>query len=83
MSKSLVRVEAAVADGVQSTEILESLMKETLSDGGKGVDKIEYAVVVDGDTLSAIDEIQNSTVALIAARVGKTRLIDNRVIVAP
>jgi pantoate--beta-alanine ligase len=83
LSKSLARVEAAVADGVQSAEVLESLLKETLSDGGNGVDKIEYAVVVDGNTLSAIDEIQNSTVALIAARVGKTRLIDNRVIVAP
>lgn len=42
-----------------------------------GVNKIDYAVVVDADTLGAIDQIDRPAVALIAVRLGSTRLIDN------
>ncbi|QDT11622.1 pantoate--beta-alanine ligase [Planctomycetes bacterium K23_9] len=45
------------------------------------VDKIDYAVVVDAETLQEIDTINQTAVALIATMVGNTRLIDNRLIV--
>ncbi len=45
------------------------------------VDSIDYAVVVDPETLDPIESIQRDAVALIAARVGTTRLIDNRTLV--
>lgn len=54
-----------------------------MADAGQGVDEIEYAVVVDADTLAPIDQIVQTSAALIAARIGTTRLIDNRVIQLP
>jgi len=41
-------------------------------------DSVDYAVVADPVTLNCHELIQGEAVALIAARVGKTRLIDNR-----
>lgn len=41
---------------------------------------IDYAVVVDPDTLQLLKKPQAKMVALIAARVGSTRLIDNMII---
>jgi pantoate--beta-alanine ligase len=49
-----------------------------LIDGG--VDSIDYAVVADPVTLETADFIDGKVVALIAAHVGETRLIDNLVI---
>ena len=41
--------------------------------------KVEYLVVADGETLNPINELSQSKepVALVAARSGSTRLIDN------
>lgn len=40
--------------------------------------KVDYAVIADADTLEVLWEPRPKMVALIAARVGSTRLIDNR-----
>jgi pantothenate synthetase len=40
---------------------------------------VDYAVVVDPETLAELDQPQPIMVALIAARSGKTRLIDNAI----
>lgn len=53
-------------------------MRQMLIDGG--VDSIDYAVVADPATLETADFIDGKVVALIAAYVGKTRLIDNLII---
>ena len=42
--------------------------------------QIDYVVIVDPDSLGELTSPQPSMVALIAARVGTTRLIDNRVL---
>ena len=42
--------------------------------------KLDYAVIVDANTLSEVDSAVPEMVALIAARVGTTRLIDNMLI---
>jgi pantothenate synthetase len=49
-------------------------MEETLLAAGM---KIDYVALADPDTLAHVDTVTASTVALVAARVGKTRLIDN------
>ena len=41
---------------------------------------LEYAVVADPETLRPVESIGSRALALIAARVGTTRLIDNMLI---
>lgn len=44
---------------------------------------IEYAEVVDPDTLVPVEDISNGALFAVAARIGATRLIDNVVLPAP
>ncbi len=44
--------------------------------------RLEYAAIVDGETVRPVDRITESTVLALAARVGKTRLIDNTLLAA-
>ena len=41
---------------------------------------MDYAVIADPDTLEEAEDNASTGVALIAARVGKTRLIDNEIL---
>ena len=41
---------------------------------------LDYALIVDAETLAELTSIQSEMVALVAARVGSTRLIDNLVL---
>lgn len=91
---ALAKTEAAVLGGEREIDNLESMMRETLNPAGaadtrdvdahrvdtRGVDKIDYAVVVDAETLEPIRQLDRRAVALIAAHVGQTRLIDNQVL---
>ncbi|MFW6170119.1 MAG: pantoate--beta-alanine ligase, partial [Planctomycetota bacterium] len=54
---------------------IREAMRAVLSAGG--VTDIEYATLVDPRTLLPVDLVTADTMALIAARVGVTRLIDN------
>ena len=45
--------------------------------------QIDYVVIAEPDSLKELTSPQSAMVALIAARVGTTRLIDNRVLTAP
>jgi pantoate--beta-alanine ligase len=45
--------------------------------------ELEYAVVVDAETLSPVTVLQRSARAMVAARVGSARLIDNVAITLP
>lgn len=81
LSRSLGVVADLAAAGEANIELLQNRMRETLlgaSDQAKGVDQIDYAVVVDANTLSPLSRLDRPAVALVAARVGQTRLIDNR-----
>ncbi len=73
--KALDRVRELVEEGVRSIERLEQVMERTLYD--EGADHVEYARVVDAHSLATLSELNVPAVALIAARVGTTRLIDN------
>jgi pantoate--beta-alanine ligase len=42
--------------------------------------EVQYAVIADSGTLESLTERSDSAVALLAARVGSTRLIDNQIL---
>lgn len=53
---------------------IEREMSEHIARAGGRVD---YAVIVDGETLSPLNQMSESAVAMVAARFGSARLIDN------
>jgi pantoate--beta-alanine ligase len=61
--------------GEQSAHRLEAAMQRTISLGPLA--RLDYAQVVDGETLEPATKVQHGHVALIAAHVGAVRLIDN------
>lgn len=77
LSCALDRVEDLVGKGQHDAAILQDEMRRTLVNE-PSVEHIDYAILVSAETLVPITQIDRPAVALIAARVGKTRLIDNR-----
>ena len=69
----------AIADtGVQDAYALAAWMRQTLE--VQPLAHVDYAVVVDPETLQEIDTIENGALAAIAVSFGKVRLIDNRLL---
>lgn len=80
LSTALQVAEQSVTEGQTDFSQVEAQMRNVL-DGNSdnpGVDDVDYAVVVSANTLRPVQDPNESAIALIAARVGKTRLIDNR-----
>ncbi|QQE13516.1 pantoate--beta-alanine ligase [Planctomycetota bacterium] len=71
-----------MSGGETDPEIVESAMKDVIN--AHHFDSIDYATIRHPHTLQPLDciepELSNGVVALIAAHLGKTRLIDNMVI---
>ncbi len=80
LSRSVRRAADLAAAGERDARhVAEEMRKMIESTWGVNLD---YAVVVDPDTLQEIDRIERTAVALVAARIGSTRLIDNAMIAA-
>ena len=75
LSRGLRAVERAVAGGEKPADRLRDLLIRELGE----VD-VEYAEIVDPDTLLPVSEGTAGTLVAVAARVGSTRLIDNVVL---
>ena len=75
LSQSLRLAESLVAAGEWQAQTILQQMCERLNSSG-GVD-VQYVAIVDPTTLAPVAEIREPAVALIAAKVGATRLIDN------
>lgn len=75
----LSRALQNVARMVETGERDLGKLKTTLRDEICSVDGVtlEYAVIVDPATLADLSDVQSEMVALVAARVGTTRLLDN------
>ncbi len=73
--KSLNVARDLFNDGERSPHRLETAVLRTVSLAP--VARLDYAAVADADTLDPVHEAQHGNVVLIAAYVGKTRLIDN------
>ena len=74
LNQALDHVEELIKSGVRDGFEAITEMRQFLIDGG--VDNIDYAILADPNTLETVDSIKLPVVALIAATVGKTRLID-------
>jgi pantoate--beta-alanine ligase len=75
LSRALEHAREAAAGGETSAiAIAQRLGEEIAAEPGVTLD---YAVVVDAHTLEAVESIDCECRALVAARVGKARLIDN------
>jgi pantoate--beta-alanine ligase len=75
--EALKRARQAVLGGEVSANRVRQMMRETI-ESREGV-RLDYAEIVDADTLGLLDQLGPGAraVALVAVRVGSTRLIDN------
>jgi pantoate--beta-alanine ligase len=76
--KTLQLVLQLYNDGQRNVAQLEQSMADELLK--HGADRIDYARIVDANNLASLETISGPAVALIAAFVGSTRLIDNLVL---
>ena len=78
LSRSLMEAEKQIAEGVRDTAVICADIRQKIEQiEGASVD---YVVVADPDTLAEMERVAGNVVILLAARIGSTRLIDNRVI---
>ncbi len=77
-SRSLEAVKAEISAGQRDTAHLIATARHLL-DSEPGV-KTDYVEIVDAESLEPVTPLRNRCLVLIAAYVGKTRLIDNALI---
>ncbi|MGK2877171.1 MAG: pantoate--beta-alanine ligase [Solirubrobacterales bacterium] len=73
LSRALRSVAGALSDGQRDAAALCAIAREELS----VTDSVEYFELVDPDTLEPVTTFERPVLAVTAARVGRTRLIDN------
>lgn len=78
INRTLQLAADQISSGVTDGHEIMAAMRQNLVDAG--VDSIDYAVLANPETLQVADNVIPPVVALIAATVGKTRLIDNLLI---
>ena len=76
ISRALKRAESLIASGMRSHTAVEDAMRALLHAEAPMVE-VEYIAIVDGDSLAPVEQAVPGTLIAVAARVGKTRLIDN------
>jgi pantoate--beta-alanine ligase len=75
LSRALNTAKKMYDGGERSTETLQNTIQSALS--AEPVVETQYVVVVDAETLEPIHTLHAPGAALIAAKIGSTRLIDN------
>jgi pantoate--beta-alanine ligase len=81
LSQSLKLAQERLLSGERDVTVITQAMR-TLLESHPEV-KIDYVTIADPDSLVELSVAQPAMVALIAARVGNTRLIDNQMLVMP
>lgn len=74
LHKALAEVEKLFKAGTTKTSILRPAVVTILDEH---IDKLDYAEIVDPDTLEPVDKVDRPALVAVAAFVGSTRLIDN------
>jgi pantoate--beta-alanine ligase len=78
LSRGLRAAQSAFDHGERSAAVLEAIARAEVTRGASGID---YVAVRDASTLAEIEVVEaGRAVVLMAARIGKTRLIDNAVL---
>lgn len=78
LSRALQLAEKMVDDGERRVDVIEKAMRSLVEETPGA--RLDYAVLVHPETLESLSECLPEMVALIAARFGTTRLIDNEVL---
>ncbi|MGC9372969.1 MAG: pantoate--beta-alanine ligase [Thermovirgaceae bacterium] len=78
INEALCEAERRFREGERKTEALEKLVRSYLQP--KKRVSLEYVQVRDAESLEKMENITKPAVMAVAARVGKARLIDNRVL---
>lgn len=81
LSRVLGEARRLVAGGVTDAAHVRACLEDMISREA-GLD-LDYVSVSDEKTLTELDSIKKPALALVAARVGRTRLIDNTLLVPP
>lgn len=81
LSRSLALASELVAAGERQASAILARMRALFA--AEPAIMVDYIALADPNTLAPVDELTGTTVAAIAARVGKTRLIDNRLLDPP
>ncbi len=76
--RSLKSAQCMVDAGTRDAMLLEQEIRRILQ--AAPVDSIDYAAIVDVETMEPLARIESSAVAIMAVRIGTTRLIDNLVL---
>jgi pantoate--beta-alanine ligase len=80
ISRALARAQTLVSAGVTSAGAVVAEVEAILRDAGA---QIDYAELRHPETLEPVEEIDSRTLLAVAARIGATRLIDNRILAGP
>ena len=75
LSKSLSKAKALLENGEKDAYKVKKLLENSLSE--EPLAKIDYAEVVDFETLKPVKTVDGKVLVAIAVYIGKTRLIDN------
>ena len=78
LSCSLKKAETLAASGERDAEKIVAEMKKIFAAEPRA--QLEYAEIVNGETLAPLKRLEPGSVALVAARVGPARLIDNTIL---
>ncbi len=79
LSQALNNAQSLIAADVRETSQIAAAIQRTIQ--AEPLARMDYAVVVDPESLQEIKTVKNGAVALLAATFGKVRLIDNRLLV--
>jgi pantoate--beta-alanine ligase len=78
ISRALNRATQLVTSGERDNSRLVTEMRNVLTTSG--IDRIDYVAIADPETLAELPRLEAPAIALIAAHVGSTRLIDNQLL---
>ena len=78
LSGALRAVQSAYAAGERSAATLETIARAHLAE--RGITEVDYIAIVDPATLEPLSHADAGTIVALAARVGRTRLIDNAIL---
>ncbi len=76
--KSLVKAQSMVDSGIINAEKIIQEMENIIC--GYTLVTIDYISIVNAETLESVTSVEKGDVAILAVRIGKTRLIDNMIL---
>lgn len=79
LSRALQRAKELIGAGFVDTMFLKGAMKSIIAEAPSS--EVDYIEIVDNGTLKSVDTVEGEVLIALAVRIGKTRLIDNMVVV--